>query len=327
MTDESAGKQSGISLSGADLARRPADCIAAGLKWLAQAHQEAHWTDLTTAGSAASPWVTSYVLARLGEFPRNLISRGLGEQIERSLDWLEQTRVAGSGWGGFLAEPDAFATSWAIMALRSHGRSVARSALDLVLRCRQANGGFASYPPDGVVASPLSGSSLEVTVTALRAISMCDSAAIDFLASRLRGDVPASAPARLARLYVCSEILDWENGLAPRSLVQQLAQSALQIDSDKPYEQALLLRCLLRLRNHRTWQAAAALREMQGSDGAWPACAVLAPSGQPSAAVSPVSFADTGVISTVTALSALVMSESQPGLYFGSDLPRRFRAS
>lgn len=328
VTDEPTelGKESGISLSGGE-SRRPADCMIAGLNWLAQARRDAYWADLTMAGSAANPWVTSYVLARLGEFPKNAISHPLREQIDGSLDWLERSRIAGSGWCGLLGEPDAFTSSWAIMALRSHGRGVARSALDLVLRCRQGNGGFAGYPPDSSVSAPVSGSSLEVTVSALRAVSMCDSAAIDFLASRVRGDVPVSAPARLSRLYICSEILDWDNGLAPRSLVHQVAQSALQSDSERAYEQALLLRCLLRVRNHRSWPAALVLRQMQRADGSWPACAVLAPSGQPPAAVTPLAFADTGVISTVTALSALVMSESQPGLYFGSDLPRRFYAS
>jgi hypothetical protein len=48
-----------------------------------------------------------------------------------------------------------------------------------------------------------------------------------------------------------------------------------------------------------------------------------------STAGNPVSFGDTGVVSTVNALAALAMYESQPGLYYGSDvpLPRRYRES
>lgn len=304
-----------------------ADCIAAGMRWLAKSHLNTNWVDLTMTGPAGEVWVTAYVLARLGEFPQELLRGAIAAQVERSLGWLERVRIPGSGWNGLTGQPDAFTTSWAIMALRSHGRSVARSALDLVLSCRQANGGFAASPPQASVDVRFNLSSLEVSITALRALSMCDSASIDFLAARLSGDMPGSHSGRLARLYVCSEILDWEKGFLPRALLHRAAQCTVQSDSDKAYDQALLLRCLLGLRNHRAWTAADVLRRLQRPDGSWSGCAVVAPSALPSTALNSAGFAETGVISTVTALSALMMSESQPGLYFGSDLPRRFRES
>jgi len=332
VTDEPAGLDKKVTnpipLAEANLRRPIKETISGGMEWIAGAGHNGRWTDLTSQGGNADTWVTANVLARLGEFPQEYLSHALCEQIQRSLDWLEQARTKGSGWAGLgTSEPDAFTTSWAILALRAHDRSVPRSALDLVLSCRQPNGGFSAYAQGSPMDGPLNPSSPEITVTALRSLSISDSAAEDFLLSRLRTNLQTAPAGRVSRLYVSAEILDWESGLAPWPLLNLVSQFTVQFDLEKPYEQALLLRTLLRLRNSRAWLAAAALRDMQLSDGSWPACGVPFPSAKPSTAINPLAFCDTRVITSMAALSALVMSESQPGLYFGSDLPRRLRNS
>lgn len=332
MTDEPTGLDKKVAnpipLAEACGRRSIKETISAGMEWIASAGHNGRWSDLTTQGGNADTWVTANVLARMGEFPQEYLSLDLRQQVQRSLDWLEQARVKGSGWAGLgTSEPDAFTTAWAILALRAHHRSVPRSALDLVLSCRQPNGGFSAYAQGSPLDGSLNPSSPEITVTALRSLSITDSAAEEFLLSRLRPNPQTALAGRASRLYVSAEILDWESGLAPWPLLNLVSQFTVQFDLEKPYEQALLLRTLLRLRNSRAWLAAAALRDMQLSDGSWPGCGVPFPSVQASTAVNPVAFCDTRVISSVTALSALVMSESQPGLYFGSDLPRKLRDS
>jgi Prenyltransferase and squalene oxidase repeat len=312
------------------LRRSNAEAISAALDWLAGRCDDTHWSDFTMLDRARDVWVTAHVVARLGELPVDCITVLLRPQLEAALNWLEKARVSGSGWSSSAShEADAFTTAWAILALRAHGRAVPRSAMDMLLRCRQANGGFSACAHGVSVQGGQNLSTTEVTVTALRALSMCDSAAEDFLASRLRTELPTTASGRASRLYVCSEILDWETGLAPWALLSRASQCTAQFDLEKPYEQALLLRSLLRLRNQRAWPASAALRDMQLIDGSWPACSVVGPVAHISSSGNPASFADTRVVSTITALTALVMSESQPGLYFGSDLPRprRFQES
>jgi hypothetical protein len=298
-----------------------AESIRAGLEWLSAARRGDHWTDCTALGGAADLWVTSCVLARLGELPDASISYSLRQDIEKSLDWLERARIAGSGWSGPSGSPDAFTTSWAILALRAHGRSVPRSSLDLISHCRLANGGFSPYPQQAADDNAAGTSSPEVTATVLRALGMPDSAATGFLASRLEMDLPTGASGGTTRLYVCSEVLDCASGVAPWSLLNRVSRSIAPLGADNPYDQALVLRSLLRLRNQRAWAVAAALREMQLGDGSWPACAVLLPVTVGSAGC----LSDTRTITTATAVSALVINESQPGLYFGSDLPRRLR--
>jgi Prenyltransferase and squalene oxidase repeat len=310
--------------------RSGADAMSAALGWISALAKDSHWTDFTMHHPAVGVWVTAHVLARLGELPVDKIPPVIQQLIQAALDWLEKQRVAGSGWSSSAShEADGFTSAWAIVALRAHGRGVPRSAIDFLLSCRQANGGFSVQKPGSGSQETSTLSSPEITVTALRALSMCDSAAEQFLASRLRTELPTSTSGRVARLYACSEILDWENGVAPWSLLNRAGQCTAQFDLEKPYEQALLLRSLLRLRNQRAWPASAALREMQLADGSWPACPAVGPVPQVATAGSPVSFADTRAVSTVNALSALAMSESQPGLYFGSDLPlpRRYRES
>lgn len=301
-----------------------AEAIKAGLEWLLTTNRDEHWTDCAAFGCTADPWVTSCVLARLGELPDAYISHSLRQQIGRSLDWLERARIAESGWCGPSGEPDAFTTSWAILALRAHRRSVPRSSLDFISRCRQTKGGFSAYPQESAGNQGDVTSSPEVTATVLRVVDMPDSAAAGFVASRLESELPAAALGRTSRLYVCSEVLDWESGLAPWSLLNRISRCIAPLGVEEPYEQALVLRSLLRLRNQKAWAVAAALRAMQCGDGSWPACAVLFPAGRPAVANGSC-FGDTRTIATATAVSALAMNESQPGLYFGSDLPRRFR--
>lgn len=299
-----------------------AESITAGLEWLLAARRDDHWTDFSTLNGTADLWVTAYVLARLGEVPERYISYSLRQQIGKSLDCLERARIAGSGWRGPSGMPDAFVTSWAIIALRSHRRSVPQSSMDMILRCRQANGGFSAYPQDTPGDTSHNVSSPEITATALRAIRTPDSAGTEFLASHLQNDLPPGALGRTSRLYICSELLDCENVVPPWSLLNRISRWITPLGVEKPHDQALLLRSLLRLRNQRAWALAAALREMQLGDGSWPACAVLVPSAQVSATAN-TCFADRRTMTTAAAVSALVINESQPGLYFGSDLPRR----
>ena len=303
------------------------ESIQAGLEWLASHQKDGYWSDFTMLDRRADVFVTAYVLARLGELRAECVPQALRQQIEASLNWVEKARLASSGWSSGSMQPDAFTTAWSILALRLNGRGVPRSALDFLLSCRHANGGFSVYP-HGVERMDNNASMAEVTVTALRSLSMCDSAAEEFLGTRLKSELPGTPSARISRFYCCAEILDWDTGLAPWSLLNRAGQCTAQFDLEKPYEQALLLRSLVRLRNQRAWPASSELRNMQLQEGAWPGCSVVGPLAQSVQAANPVSFADTGVASTATAVAALVLSEAQPGLYFGSDIPtRRYRES
>lgn len=303
-----------------------AESIAAALEWLSTAYVNDHWTDLAMPSGAADVWVTACVLARLGDLPLACIGHRLQQDIEKALDWLERVRVPGSGWcGPHSGDPDAFTTSWAILALRSHHRSVPAPSLEMVLRCRQANGGFSAYARNTRFDGPYNVIRPEITITAMRALRIRDSAAEAFVISCLGNDSAAQG-SMASCLYVCSEALDRSESLVPSwPLLKQISQWIAACSVEQPYELALLLRALLRLRDQRAWEVAVALCAMQLAEGSWHASAALGPSSQILRTVSPAGFAHSKTIATTTALSALAMSKSQPGLYFGSDLPRRLR--
>jgi hypothetical protein len=159
-------------------------------------------------------------------------------------------------------------------------------------------------------------------VTALRALNMCDRDGGDFLILQLRNELSSTLAGKSLRFYICSEILDWEGGLAPWPLLNLVSQSAVQFDLESAYDQALLLRMLLRLGNQRAPLAASALQKMQLADGSWPGFALPELSLSGSTVYNLLSFEETSLIASVTALSALVMKETHQGLYYSADLLR-----
>lgn len=281
--------------------RTSAETIQAGLEFLAGRWQNGHWQSPWAAGGSAA-WLTACVLARLAEMSHQHISHSLQRKIESSLDWLLSRRSPENAWG-----ENCCCAAWAVIALRGHGRTVPAEALDFLRRCRRPDGGFGPAPAsaNGVRQPSLP----DVTAVAVHALDRLDWEAEDFLAAYLEGmGASKAAGSRVSaglalRFEVCAEILDWREGLASPSLLNQVRQATAGFGNEGVLDRALLLRCLLRLRMQRAWPLAASLRAMQMEDGSWS------------------ERDDHKILATVTAVSALVLAESQPGLYFGSDLP------
>jgi hypothetical protein len=297
-----------------------ADAIASGLEFLFSRRRQKSWSLFAPAIQESASWVTAYVLVRLGEISAEYISYSQRQQMEESLDWLAEVRTPQGGWGfGAIGSPDnADSTAWAVTALRQHGRTVPDEALELIRRSRRSDGGFALDPADATSGNPPTASAPDVTAIAARALDSIDTAASEFLASHLRTDV-AGVPCRLAsRFFVSSILLDWEPGMAPWFVVNTVRRMTTQYPAESAWEQALLLRCLMRLRMQSGWALLAGLRRMQQADGSWPGSILLARGPRPESCVD-----EQGILATATAMSALAMGDLQPGLYFGSDLPFR----
>lgn len=279
--------------------RSNAAAIAQGLDYVLK--QCAHWD-----GSADSdPWVTACMLARLRELPEAYINKLLGPKIDSALDSLIRLRTAGGRRAA--DQDDAELLGRIIIALRVSCRTLPDGLLQAVGRCRQSDGGFALSPEDW------SGSAPEVTVTAIQALRTIDRAAEDFLTARMQSGQNQMS----SWLCVCAGILDWDKGLAPLPLLNQACRLVVRAQAQSAYEHALLLRCLLRLRLQQAWASAAELRNLQLENGSWPGPAPR----RPAAGLS-LNPDARNLIPTITAVSALALCESQPGLYFGSDLPR-----
>lgn len=302
-----------------------AEAIAAGLKFVFAQRREAAWSLGSSLSPESTAWVTAYMLARLGEIPQHHLCFTQRQKIEESLDWLAQARTPQGGWsfGGPGSPDDADTTAWAVTALRQHGRPVQQGALQLIHRCRRSDGGYTTRPeaPENITRS----SAADVTAIAVRALCAIDATSSEFLAAHLGSNTEEGHGRVGSALFVSSTLMDWEPCMAPWFVVNAVRQ-LVQQEAEGTWEQALLLRCRMRLRLQSAWPLAAAVRRLQRANGSWPGSACLASlcaSGNGSAVRPGEYFDEDGVLATVTAVSALAIGDQQPGLYFGSDLPFR----
>jgi prenyltransferase beta subunit len=272
--------------------RDKAEAISACLEYLFAQHRNRHWG--STPGSGSDPLNTACILARLKDVLAFHPSHRLRVKVNESLDWLIEAQTPGGGWEGCSGEDEAGSTAWAILALGKSGRAVPEVALEWLKGCRRQDGGFAAHPGDSAAGA------LEMTALAAQALGHIDSDAERFLYAHLQSD--AADPEE--QLAACAAILDCDKNLVPLPLLNQACQITARIQAERASDQALLLRCLLRLRLTRAWALADGLRSRQRADGSWPG-----PYGS-------------DAVATATVASALVLVDSQPGLYFGSDLPR-----
>jgi len=242
--------------------------------------------------------------------PADFLTHRLRQQIEDSLDWLGEAQTPGGGWSFAPEEAtdDAGCTAWAILAFRQHGRPVSSFARGFLRRCHQPDGTFAAQhcrvnSPEGRKTG------WPVTAITIRALGIVTSASAELLEQGFRAAAQWQ-PAQASGLFVCADILDWQPGATPESLLNEVRQMVGRFTAKSALEQALLLRCLARLRHKSMWVAAAELGQAQEADGSWSGARVG----------GPAMFHDP-VVSTATAVSALAMRELQPGIYFGPDLP------
>jgi hypothetical protein len=283
--------------------RTNAEAIAAGLVYLLQQRQNGRWGHLDLPWGPADAAVTACVLARLGELPSQFMNRYAKQAIADSLDWLHEAQTPQAGWG-YPGESDVETTTWAVIAMRKHGRPAPDSALDFIRRCRRPDGGYGRNPEAGK-------SDPETTALAIQALGANENARARDAAGLLSYWLGNDADRLGSSLFVCSSILEWEKSFLPLALLNQACQLTVVFQAESAFDQALLLRCLARLRLNRAWSLAAGLRTKQLADGSWP--------GPPAPRLN---FDDKRIIPTVTAVSALILGDFQPGLYFGSDLPR-----
>jgi len=295
-------------------------------------HNEAYWGNESTLESAGT---TASILVRLADVPATLLSHSRQQAIQNSLDWLSQAQCHGCWQSDDLQnddlqknalrnddlqnvyrKSDCLTTALAVIALRAHGRNVPSGALEFLAACRADDGSFAASPDQPAESDVVK--ALAVTATASRALEKINPITETFLVKGLGSALPVPGTCNASRFYVCSEILDWPAGQASMALLSKVSQLTIDAGKDTALAEALLLRSLLRLRISRSWAVAARLREMQAPDGSWVQSFSSTSADLPG--VPAPAHASQAVVSA-TAVSALVMADSQPGLYFGSDLP------
>ena len=299
-----------VAPSSAHPYRTHSQMISAGLQFLMFSRRGRGWASCCGNPDAAT---TACVLALLSEVPADHFNHGTQRQIEDSCAWVSATQTNDGGWsatpGGTSGEADA--TAWVVIALRQHGRPVPDSALEFIRHCQRSADAFAQRPEEtsSAGAKPVTPEVAAIVARALGSIAPASSESLEHHLSKVLEQEPAS------ELLACSHILDWKAGMASPSLIAVVRQVAESSRAESALEQALLLRCLIRLRSQKSWSVAATLGRLQHPDGYWTANASSSSNAGPGR--------ESSVLATATALSALAAGKLQPGLYFGSDLPFR----
>lgn len=309
--------------------RTSAQAVESGLEYLFSSLKDSHWSDFSLLGSELDVWVTAWILGRLGDLSPRYIGRLHQQKMGEAIQWLQQAGTE-QGWGMAPGEaPDADTTALAVIALRKLGRNVPRAALDFIRSCQRPNGGFSPFPESSPADHLFKLSAPDTTVAAVQALGTPNPRAEEFLACRVQ-DWPVPWCRLSSRFHLCAEILGSDSSTASWPLLHKVGQLMSYYARESPFEQAAYLRCAFRLQIQRAGTVAAKLRSMQLPDGSWPASAALGPA-MPGVVVRhrrhPLIVDDKKTLTTAAAVGALAMHESQPGLYFGSDLPRARRLS
>ena len=288
-----------------------AEAISAGLEFLSSNWNTEVWGDTLHLDMGA----IAYILLLLGEMPKDQLNLRFRSKISEAASQLAQ--IASNP----AAEHDLRIVGLAAAALQQHKQPVPEPWIDFIRRCHRDGGGFTTRQQKPRLESSAGDPNPELTAIAIKVLRAAKLSDLELLAQHLRNDVPGSESTP-AQLFVASTILEWEAGIAPRSLINQIRKLAECPAKHSALEKALRLRCLVRLRMLNAWTIAAELRGLQQRDGSWQASELV-----PVLAGHTANTGDSRQVNafcvTAAALSALAMEGSQPGLYFGSDLPYR----
>lgn len=291
--------------------------IHRGLQALQSKHAEGHWTDFSLPVGNSDAWVTAYVLARLADVPDRFLTAPLRRMVADALAWLLTQRTPNGGWGyNRLAGDDADSTSWAIIALQRQGHPVPPSAFAAIHRCLCPAGGVGTYPEGAIAGQGWTQSVPDVTALAFQALSLFGESARAVFSRwpRLNGLLPAYWWA--SPLYTTAALLDCsvESGLP--TILQAQHESLTRFVPTNAFDEALWLRCLLKIGHPSARAAARRLVDRQQEDGSWPAAAFLRLTSPE--VTEPWNVMDPGpiyhdrqrVFTTATAVSALGLSRN-----------------
>lgn len=290
--------------------------MSRGLDALIRMQVSTHWQDFALPVGTSDAWVTAYTLAATSAAGRE--HGAFAVAAAAALDWLEEARTPGTGWGYNAHVPnDADSTAWAIIALRAWGRRPPPEATDFLTSCCEAAGGFSTYPREATPKPGWSAVAADVTAVAARALRIGLSHHFWQLTDTVTAlGLPASywwtSP-----LYATAMALECRL-VAPVPEVVRRAVAASTASGS--FERALLLRSRARLSLPTTALARALVAEQQ-PDGRWPSAAGLRLSHND--VVHPWSVVDSGavyrdergVFTTATVLCALTSTSAAASRY------------
>jgi hypothetical protein len=282
------------------------EAIAAGLRFLCANRKAPHWLEFAGVDQGSDVWITAVVVAELSAIPAQLLTPDIHADLRVSTDWLLSLQNQDSGWGFKAGEnSDAESTAWAMLALRGQNRAIPAQAMDFIHSCRSTDGGIGLYPAESVPRKAARRGKPDVSALVMRALDTVDASAEEFLKiGWIQTNRPLPAARLQSRFYTCALLLEWESLPQSWPMLEKLCALMSLNRAENAFDQALLLRCLTRLRIQKASSVSAGLRRLQQVDGGWPSSAsqvTVSGTETPGA----VCLDDQRVLTTVAAIAAL----------------------
>jgi len=287
------------------------EAIAAGIRFLSSKREGRHWMEFAGAHGGSDLWITAVVVSELSGMPARCLNPALREELQQSADWLLGIQNNDGGWGFSVGqESDAESTAWTMLALRGQDRAVPKSAIDFIQRCRRSDGGIGLFPAERGAGRLSKPGNPDVTALVMRALDTGNGFAEDFLKTCwLQTNRPLPQARLQSRFHTFTMLLDWESMPASWPVLEKLCELMASNQAENAFDQALLLRCLTRLRIQKASSISAGLRRMQQADGGWPSSASLQLTVSGAEGMGPVCLDNRRILTTAAAVAALARSE------------------
>lgn len=121
--------------------------VKRGLDYLfSQLNREGSWYDFRLPPGASGPWVTAYTGYCLIEIINSKNLHKYRPALNKAVEWLIANRESNGGWGyNLFCPPDADATAYSILFLKSMGGYIPESAYTFLMKYQNSDGGFSTY--------------------------------------------------------------------------------------------------------------------------------------------------------------------------------------
>jgi squalene cyclase len=269
-----------------DIRRRLDHVLELSLDYiLGRQQSDGSWVDWKLPPGESSVWTTAYVGYRLKNIPAYFRKR-TQPPMRAASSWLLGNIFADGGWGYTeQTGSDADSTALAILFLLAEGKTVPGTCYSFLQTLQHPDGGFSTYPQNGVVGS-WSVSHGDVTPTVVLALLAKYGRQVEIVERGIEYVINAQTSIGVwesfwwtSPLYSTEASLALMNGIGLKMDPVQARRTLLASVCKGAFEKALQLSSLVHLHpklpDSILWRLIDELLSDQQRDGSWRSCSIL----------------------------------------------------
>ena len=252
---------------------------------LGRQQSDGSWVDWKLPPGESSVWTTAYVGYRLKNIPAHFRKR-IQPPMRAASSWLLGNIFADGGWGYTeQTGSDADSTALAILFLSAEGKTVPGACYSFLQTLQHADGGFSTYPPNGIAGS-WSVSHGDVTPTVVLALLTKYGKQAEIVERGLDYVIKTQTSSGVwesfwwtSLLYGTETNLTLMNDIGLNMDPVKTRGTLLATVCKSAFEKALLLSSLVHLHpklpDSELWRLTDELLNDQQCDGSWKSCSIL----------------------------------------------------